>query len=42
MSERAAERVETILQEHQVEPLPERTQRDIHAIVEREVEWLSE
>jgi trimethylamine:corrinoid methyltransferase-like protein len=36
MAERAAKRVERILEEHQVEPLPDDIQRDVHAVVERE------
>jgi len=36
MAQRAARRVDQILQEYQVEPLPADVQRDIHAVVERE------
>jgi trimethylamine--corrinoid protein Co-methyltransferase len=38
MAERAARRVDRILEEHQVEPLPPDIQRDIHAVVEREIQ----
>jgi trimethylamine:corrinoid methyltransferase-like protein len=37
MAERASKLVDRILEEHQVEPLPSDIQRDIHAMVEREV-----
>jgi trimethylamine:corrinoid methyltransferase-like protein len=37
MAERAARRVDRILEEHQVEPLPPDIQRDVNAVVEREV-----
>ena len=38
LSQRAGERVEKILSSHQVEPLPEDVQAQIHKIVERRVE----
>jgi trimethylamine--corrinoid protein Co-methyltransferase len=37
MAERAAKLVDRILEEHQVDPLPADIQRDVHAVVEREV-----
>ncbi|MGD9317751.1 MAG: trimethylamine methyltransferase family protein [Anaerolineae bacterium] len=37
MAERAARLVDRILEEHRVEPLPPDIQRDVHAVVEREV-----
>jgi len=40
MSQRAAERVEQILEEHKVEALPDSVRRDIRAVVQRDVDNL--
>jgi trimethylamine--corrinoid protein Co-methyltransferase len=40
MEARAAEMVDSILEKHQVEPLPEDVQRKIKAIVERQQAWI--
>lgn len=40
MEGRAAKMVDDILAKHKTEPLPEETQRAIHAIVEREQAWI--
>jgi trimethylamine--corrinoid protein Co-methyltransferase len=37
MAQRAAKLVDRILEEHQVEPLPPDVQRDVHAVVERDL-----
>jgi trimethylamine--corrinoid protein Co-methyltransferase len=37
MAQRAGKYVDRILEEHQVEPLPPDIQRDVHAVVEREL-----
>jgi trimethylamine--corrinoid protein Co-methyltransferase len=37
MAQRASQLVDGILEEHQVEPLPADVQRDVHAVVEREL-----
>lgn len=41
MEEKAAERVDEILETHQVKPLPEDVQQKIRAIVSREQEWIN-
>jgi trimethylamine:corrinoid methyltransferase-like protein len=37
MAQRAARLVDRILEEHQADPLPSDIQRDVHAVVEREL-----
>lgn len=41
MEQRAAQKIDRILAGHQPEPLPADIQRDIHKIVERELEWIT-
>jgi trimethylamine:corrinoid methyltransferase-like protein len=37
-TQRASRLVERILEEHQVEPLPAEIRRDVHAVVEQELQ----
>jgi trimethylamine:corrinoid methyltransferase-like protein len=41
METRAAKQIDTILEKHQVEPLPDEVQKAIRGIVEREQAWIN-